>query len=273
MLLNNRVAAVTGGASGLGREMAATFAREGARVFILDLNLEAARETAASLPAAGDGPHGAIEVNVSSGDSVKRAFASLAEEAGRLHILVNSAGIREIVDLFELEEAEWRRVIDVNLTGSFLCAREAARLMLKTGEGGSIINISSVAGLRGFNDRPAYVSSKLGVVGLTYSLSKDLAPRGVRANCIAPGLMRTPLTEIYYSDEKWTQGIPDFVPMGRPGTPEDVARAALFLASDLSGFVSGVVLPVDGGFMAAGTFGRGATTDAPGRNQATGSEG
>ena len=272
MLLENRVAAVTGGASGLGREMAMAFAREGARVFILDLNKDAARAAAADLPAVGAGAHGAIVVDVSSQDSVTAAFATIAAEAGRLHVLVNSAGIREIVDLFELEVDEWRRVIDVNLTGSFLCAREAARLMLRGDEGGSIINISSVAGLRGFNDRPAYVSSKAGVAGLTYSLSKDLAPRGIRTNCIAPGLMRTPLTEIFYTDERWTRGIPEFVPMGRPGRPEDIARAALFLASDLSGFVSGVVLPVDGGFMAAGTFGKGTTTDAPGRSQPAGSE-
>ena len=267
MLLSDRVAAITGGASGLGREMAHTFAREGARVFILDMAYERAREVASELNPVESGAHGAVEINVSSSDSVKAAFHSIRSQARRLDVLVNSAGIREIVELFELDEAEWRRVIDVNLTGSFLCAREAARLMLDSG-GGSIINISSVAGLRGFNDRPAYAASKAGVVGLTYSLSRDLAPRGIRANCIAPGLMRTPLTEGYYVDEKWVSGIPDFVPIGRPGKPDDVARVALFLASDLSAYVSGVVLPVDGGFMAAGTFGKGTTTDAPGRNRA-----
>ena len=132
---------------------------------------------------------------------------------------------------------------------------------------GSIINIASVVGLRGFNDRPAYAASKAGVIGLTYSLSKDLAPRGIRANVIAPGLMRTPLTEHFYTDEVWARGIPDFVPQGRPGTPADVAGAALFLASDLAGFVSGVVLPVDGGFLSAGSFGKGTTVDAAARDQ------
>lgn len=266
MLLTNKVAAITGGASGLGREMAQAFATEGARVAILDISLDSARTVAADLPTVPSGPHFAVQVDVSTSPSVLSAFAEIRAQAGRLDILVNSAGVREIVDLFELPETEWRRVIDINLTGSFLCAREAARLMLENGSG-SIINISSVAGLKGFNDRPAYAASKAGVVGLTNSLSKDLAPRGIRANVIAPGLMRTPLTERFYSDENWVKGIPDFVPMGRPGVPRDVASVALFLASDMSAFVTGVVLPVDGGFMAAGSFGKGTTVDAPSRSQ------
>ena len=266
MLLDNQVAAITGGASGLGRAMALAFAREGARVFILDLNVGAARALAVDLPEVESGPHRAVEVDVSSTRSVSEAFDTVRREAGKLHVLVNSAGIREISDLFELTEAEWRTVIDVNLTGTFLCARESARLMVEGGSG-SIINISSVAAFKGFKDRPAYAASKAGVVGLTYGLSRDLAPRGVRVNCIAPGLIRTPLTESYHTEEKWVSGIPDSVPIGRHGRPEDVARAALFLASDLSAFVSGVVLPVDGGFLAAGNISNDASIEARAREQ------
>ena len=262
MLLFGRVAAVTGGASGLGLEMAETFAREGARVVVLDIDEGAATASAAALPKVDQGEHLAIQVDVRSSASVAAAFGAVRKETGGLDVLVNSAGVREIANLFDLPDEEWERVIGINLTGTFNCAREAARLMIDGGRG-SIINIASVVGLRGFNDRPAYAASKAGVIGLTYSLSKDLAPKGVRANVIAPGLMRTPLTEQFYSDETWVSGIPDFVPQGRPGRPSDVAGAALFLASDLSGFVSGVVLPVDGGFMSAGSFGKGTTVDAP----------
>lgn len=265
-MLSERIAAVTGGASGLGFETAATFARQGARVVILDIDEAAATAAVQQLAPVDHGVHLALPVDVRDSKSVAGAFARIREATGRLEVLVNSAGVREIVDLFELPDAEWDRVIGINLTGTFNCSREAARLMVDGGRG-SIINIASVVGLRGFNDRPAYAASKAGVIGLTYSLSKDLAPQGIRANVIAPGLMRTPLTEHFYTDEVWAGGIPDFVPQGRPGTPADVAGAALFLASDLAGFVSGVVLPVDGGFLSAGSFGKGTTVDAAARDQ------
>jgi 3-oxoacyl-[acyl-carrier protein] reductase len=265
-MLSGQVAAVTGGASGLGFETAATFARQGARVVVLDIDLDAATAAVGRLEPVAAGAHSALQVDVRNSTSVATAFAAIRAEAGQLDVLVNSAGVREIVDLFELSEEEWDRVIGINLTGTFNCAREAARLMIE-GRRGSIINIASVVGLRGFNDRPAYAASKAGVIGLTYSLSKDLAPRGIRANVIAPGLMRTPLTEHFYADEVWASGIPDFVPQGRPGTAADIAGAALFLASDLAGFVSGIVLPVDGGFLSAGSFGKGTTVDAGKKEQ------
>lgn len=260
-MLKNQFAAITGGASGLGLEIARLFVENGARIAILDINKDAAIAAAKSLDSS-NGSHIAVQADVSNLESVERAFKEVEDFFGNLDTLVNSAGVREIVNLFELPEAEWRRVIDINLTGTFFCAREAARLMVRAGRG-SIINISSVVGVKGFNDRPAYAASKAGVIGLTNSLSKDLAPKGIRANVIAPGLMRTPLTERFYSDEVWVNGIPDFVPLGRPGVPIDVARVALFLASELSDFVTGVTLPVDGGFLSAGSFGKGTTVDAP----------
>jgi 3-oxoacyl-[acyl-carrier protein] reductase len=261
-MLKSRVAAVTGGASGLGLEIAHNFATNGARVVVLDLAIDAARKIVSELPPVPEGQHEAIEVNVSSLESVVTAFSRIENAIGKLDVLVNSAGIREIVNLFELSEEEWRRVIDVNLTGSFFCAREAARIM-KNQNSGSIINISSVVGLKGFSDRPAYAASKAGVIGLTNSLSRDLGPYGIRTNVIVPGLMRTPLTERFYSDELWVAGIPDYVPLGRPGIPSDVANAALFLASDLAKFITGVALPVDGGFMTSGSFGKGTMVNAP----------
>lgn len=251
--LDGRVVAITGAASGLGREMGRLLAGLGARVAVLDRAADAAAETVAELAELADGGHFAVTVDVSDGADVGRAFDQLVGEAGRIDGLVNSAGIREITPILEIGPEEWERVVAVNLSGTFFCAQAAARKM-KDGGGGSIVNISSVAGLAAFENRPAYAATKAGVVGVTMALARDLAKFGIRANAIAPGLMQTPLTKAYFEDEGFVEQLHITVPAGRPGRPRDIANMVAFLLSDLSDYVSGAVLPVDGAFMATGAF-------------------
>ena len=237
-MLENLVVLVTGAASGIGREIAHRFTREGARVSGFDLRGEVD-----------------IHGDVRSPADVERAVAEVVAAHGRLDVLVNSAGVREIGDVYTMSTDEWDNVIGVNLSGTFYCCRAAARAMRETGRG-SIVNISSVGGLIGLAHRPAYTAAKHGVVGLTKSLARDLGPAGIRVNAICPGLIRTPLTERYFS-EAFEEGLRTVVPQGRAGTPADVADAAVYLASDQSAYVSGIALTVDGGWLAEKSFAAG----------------
>jgi NAD(P)-dependent dehydrogenase (short-subunit alcohol dehydrogenase family) len=238
-MLENRVVLVTGAASGIGREIASRFAQEGARVTGFD--------SADAADIVGD---------VRSATDVERAVAEVVAAQGRLDVLVNSAGVREIGDAYTMAAAEWENVIAVNLTGTFYCCQAAARAMRDAGSG-SIVNISSVGGLIGLARRPAYTAAKHGVIGLTKSLARDLGPDGIRVNAICPGMIRTPLTEQYFVDDAFEEGLRTVVPQGRAGTPADVAEAALYLASDRSAYVSGIALTVDGGWLAEKSFAAG----------------
>ena len=234
-MLSGKVALVTGAASGIGREIATVFEREGARVVGLDR--------------AGEG---LLHADVRNPAEVEAAVAGV----GKLDVLVNCAGIREIGDVYSIASEEWENVIAVNLSGTFYCCQSAARVM-REGGGGAIVNMSSVGGLIGLSHRPAYTASKHGVVGLTKSLARDLAPDGIRVNAICPGMIRTALTERYFEDETFEQGLATIVPQGRAGDASDVASAALYLASDLSSYVNGIALTVDGGWLAEKSFAAG----------------
>jgi len=253
VLLPDRVAVVTGAGSGIGREIAEAFAREGARIAVLDRSRETGADTVAALGAAGAPEPLLVAADVRSAAAVEAAMQSVVAATGRIDVLVNCAGVREIGDVNSLPSEEWENVIAINLSGTFYCCQSAARRMRETG-GGSIVNLSSVGGLIGLSHRPAYSAAKHGIVGLTKSLARDLSADGIRVNALCPGVIRTPLTEQYFADDAFEQELAVSVPLRRYGTAGDVAQAALYQASDMASYVTGVALPVDGGWLAEKSF-------------------
>ncbi|MBS1889166.1 MAG: SDR family oxidoreductase [Actinobacteria bacterium] len=259
MILENKRTVVTGAASGIGAGTARAFAREGARVAVLDRDVNGAAKVAGELAEPPAGPHLAGEVDVASPESIDAAFAEVDAAFGGVDVLVNCAGVRGTGSPLEATLEEWRFVIDVNLTGSFYCAQLAARRMAEAGTGGSIVNIASTAGILAVNQRTAYCASKAGVIGLTKSLALDLGELGIRVNAICPGLTRTGLTAPYYEDAGWVEQVESDIPLRRSGQPADLAEAITFLASDHSAYVTGVSIPVDGGMSATRPLGGGGT--------------
>lgn len=248
-LVDGKVVYVTGAASGLGRAAAAAFVAEGARVVAMDRDVTGGERAAQEL----GGGTIFIPCDVSSVAQVQEAFAAAQEAAGPPDGLVNNAGVREINDVLSIDPADWDRVIAINLSGVFYCAQQAAKAMASSG-GGAIVNISSCAGLAAVPRRPAYSAAKAGVIGLTKSMATDLGHLGIRTNAICPSIIRTPLTNSYFEDEGFAEGMEALVPLGRAGEPQEVADVLLFLVSDLSRYVSGAVISVDGGFIAGKGF-------------------
>lgn len=235
---------ITGAASGIGAGLAQAFSETGARLAMVDR----LPDVAASAQQLGGDVFG-LTADVSDEASVQAAFAEAHERLGRIDFLVNSAGVRQIKPFVELTLEEWKRTIDIDLTGTFLCCREAIRLMLGQG-GGRIVNIGSNAGTLALRDRAAYVSSKAGVSGLTRAIAMELAADGIRCNAIAPGVIETPLSAPYFEDPAMAKLILDNMPAGRWGQVDEVAGPAIFLCSSASDFVHGVTLHVDGGWTA-----------------------
>ena len=244
MQLNGRTALVTGGADGLGWAMVQRFSRAGARVVIADLREDAAAERAAEIRDGG-GSATAVGVDVTDELAVTRMFDIAASAEGVPQILVNNAGVTRDAVLRKMSLDDFRLVIDVHLQGAWLCTRAAVSAMRGAGLEGAIVNMSSISGKVGNPGQSNYSAAKAGMVGLTKSVAKEVARYGVRVNAIAPGLIRTIMTERMHQDAL-ARGIAD-VPLGRIGEPEDVAEVALFLASESSSYLTGCVLEVSGG--------------------------
>jgi 3-oxoacyl-[acyl-carrier protein] reductase len=247
--LLGRTAFVTGGGGGIGSATALALAGRGARVAVADRSLELAQSTAAQVEERG-GRAFALEVDVTDEDAVVAAVAMAEGALGPIEILINNAGVAERRSFLELSVAEWRAVLDVNLTGAFVCAQAVARRMLAIERPGAIVNVASVAGLTGVSQRTAYGASKHGLVGLTKVLAFDLAPHGIRVNAVAPGAVETPLTAVQLAREGARERTAASHPLGRWAQPEEVADLIVFLASDRASFITGAVVPIDGGFLA-----------------------
>lgn len=250
--LNDRVAIVTGAGRGLGRAMTLALAQAGAHLVVVDVTGDSVEAVAEEVRALG---RRALPAAVDVGDSlqVRQAIEQVVHHFGRVHVLVNNAGVTSNSPFEELDEADWERVLQVNLTGVFHCIKWVGRQLIGQGTGGSIVNIASMSGLignRGGNNTH-YCATKGGVIALTRSLAVEWAPHGIRVNAIAPGYFVSPMTErVRQRDPDFYQELIDRVPLGRFGKGQDLAGAVVYLASEASAFVSGHILVVDGAYTA-----------------------
>jgi len=247
--LEQRIALVTGGGSGLGRAISLGLAEEGARVVVADVFPAAAEETAGMVRSAGREAR-AQTLDVTSAAAVQNVVAAAIDEWGTIDILVNCAGRAIRGTALEYAEADWDTILDVNLKGTFLCCQAVARRMAER-RSGSIINIASIGGFIAYPGSIAYLASKGGVVQLTRGFAIELAPHNVRVNAIAPSLFDTPMTARARPDDAGRRYFMDRTPAGRMGQPEEVVGAAIFLASDSASMVTGHTLAVDGGYLSA----------------------
>lgn len=243
MTLKDRVAIVTGGGQGIGRAIALEFARRGASVLVNDLNEATARETAAQIEALG--ARAAVCVaNVAVAESAEAIIQAALDAFGRVEILINNAGVTRDNLLMRMKEEDWDLVLNVNLKSAFLLSKAAIRPMMKQ-RWGRIINISSIVGVIGNAGQVNYSASKAGLIGLTKTLAKELASRNILVNAVAPGFIRTAMTDALSDEQK--KALSAQIPLSRLGEPEDIARVCAFLASDDASYVTGQTLHVTGG--------------------------
>jgi 3-oxoacyl-[acyl-carrier protein] reductase len=246
--LAGKVAIVTGAARGIGAATALTFAREGAQVVVCDLLASAGEETVSAINGLMAATVALFQpADVVNMESVQELMATTVAHFGRLDILVNNAGVTRDAQLKKMTEQAFDWVVDINLKGVFNCGKAAAEQLLAQGEGGVILNAASVVGLDGNFGQTNYAATKAGVIGMTKVWARELGPKGIRVNAVAPGFIQTAMTakmpdKIYHS-------MVDKTPMRRPGQPQDVANAYLWLASDEASFINGVILRVDGGLV------------------------
>jgi 3-oxoacyl-[acyl-carrier protein] reductase len=245
MKLENKICVITGGAAGIGRKISQYFLQEGAIVYIFDVNQRQGDATAIELSSVyGEEKVFYKNVNVTDESQVEKALDEIASKHQSIDVLVNNAGITRDNLIMRMSLEDWKKVIDINLTGSFICSKSVVRHMIKK-RSGKIINISSIVGIRGNAGQCNYSASKAGLIGLTKSLAREVASRNVMVNAIAPGYIETEMTQKL--DEKIKEKLLNSIPTGKLGSPEDVAVTAVFLASKDSDYMTGAVLSLDGG--------------------------
>jgi len=243
MRLKDKVAIITGASDGIGEAIAKAYAAEGAKVVCCARTAAKVEKVVNEIIAAG-GEALAVPTDVSKKADVDNLFKTAVEKYGRVDILANNAGITADGRLLNMTEEQWDKVVDINLKGVFFCGQKAAEIMVKQGSG-VIINTSSVVGLYGNFGQTNYAATKWGVIGMTKTWAKELSPKGVRSCAVAPGFIATPM--VAKMPEKVLDGITSKVPLGRLGTPADIANAFVFLGSDDAAYITGAVLSVDGG--------------------------
>ncbi len=245
MKLENKVVIITGAGSGIGKETALLFAREGAKVVVADINDKSGRETVAEIKNTG-GEGFFVKLDISNNRQSKQMAMETLEKYGKIDVLINNGGIVQDALISKMTEEQWDRVININLKGAFNCIQAVVDSMVGQGSG-VIINTSSVVGLYGNIGQANYSAAKAGLIGLTKTLAKELGKKGIRINAVAPGFIMTPMTSNV--PEKILEVMKEKTPLRRLGKAEDVAHAYLYLASDEANFVNGAVLSVDGGLV------------------------
>lgn len=245
-LLKNQVALVTGGTAGIGKAIALKYAEHGAKLIIFGTNPEKGVLAIKDIQQAGSQEAEFYSVNVAKTDEVENAVKKVLEKHGKIDVLVNNAGITQDQLLMKMTEEEWDTVMDVNVKSCYNLCRAAVRSMLKAKKG-KILNMSSVIGLTGNAGQSNYAASKAAIIGFTKALARELASRNIHVNCIAPGYIATQMTDVLSEAQK--ESMLAKIPLGRMGAPSDIANVALFLASELSDYITGQVFTVDGGMV------------------------
>ncbi|QMU27630.1 glucose 1-dehydrogenase [Adhaeribacter radiodurans] len=251
--LTGKTAVVTGGGSGIGKSISQLFAQQGAQVYILELNAEAGEQTIQEITAVG-GKAILRTCNVSQQSEVLQVFDSIEQEAGTINILINNAGIAHVGNLENTTEADIDRIYKVNIKGMYNCMLAAVKSM-KNANQGVIVNMASVAGSVGIPDRFAYSMSKGAVIAMTYSVARDYLPYNIRCNCISPGRVHTPFVDGFIAknypgrEQEMFEKLSKTQPIGRMGSPSEIAHLALYLSSDEASFITGTDYPIDGGFI------------------------
>jgi 2-keto-3-deoxy-L-fuconate dehydrogenase len=251
--LDGKTALVTGGGSGIGQAIAELFARQGARVVVVDLNEAAAQETTGRIAAAG-GQASAHRCDVTRSAEVNATLDAVLAATGRLDVVINNAGIAHVGTIETTSEADFDRVLQVNVKGAYLVAKAAVERMVPRG-GGVILNMASIASLIGVPERFAYSVSKGAILTLTFSIAIDYVKKGIRCNCLAPARIHTPFVDGFVRksypgrEAEMLQKLSEYQPIGRMGKPEEVAGLALYLASDEASFITGQCFPIDGGVL------------------------
>ena len=243
--MDQQVAVITGSARGIGKAIAEKLARQGFKIVICDIVTDQVKSTVKEIEQLGTDAIG-VKVDVTRADEVENLFQETIKAFGRADVLVNNAGITRDGLLIRMSESDWDAVIAVNLKGTFNCTKAAARIMMKQRRG-KIINISSVVGVMGNVGQANYSASKGGVISLTKSAAKELAPRGVTVNAVAPGYIETEMTKVLPDEVK--ESFLKLIPLKRPGSPDDVAEVVAFLASPASDYITGQVIHIDGGMV------------------------